>query len=295
MSISSAQRARLGIFIVVAVAITIVVFAMGIGFKLSQETAIYYSQFEGESLSGLSKGMEVKFRGIPIGNVANISYDPADLTKVLVQFEVEKDFPMKTDMIVETGMVGITGLKYIEIMGGTNDATILPEGSYLDSKQSLMASLTDKVDGIMVQVETLLTNLNTITNPDSLGDAYATLENVASLTENLDNLVISATPRMDTMSQNLASTLAKVDEMVTEFSENSDLSKMMNDVDTTILAIRTFTEEFNLTFEQSREDISITMVQLTETMENLNDLSQLLLDNPSLILRGSPQTERRIR
>ncbi len=295
MSISSAQRARLGIFIVVAVAITIVIFAMGIGFKFSEKKAIYYSEFEGQSLSGLSEGMDVKFRGIPIGKVSNISYDPADLTKVLVQFKVKKDFPMKTDMVVETGMVGITGLKYIEIMGGTNDADILTEGSYLESKQSLMASLTDKVDGIMIQVETLLTNLNVITNPDSLGDAYATLENVASLTENLDNLVISATPRMDTMSRNLASTLAKVDAMVTDFSENSDLSKMMNDVDTTILAIKTFTEEFNLTFEQGREDISVTMVELTETMENLNDLSQLLLDNPSLILRGSPQTERRIR
>jgi len=295
MSISSAQRARLGIFIVVAIAMTVVVFAMGVGFKLSQETAIYYSEFEGESLSGLSKGMEVKFRGIPIGKVSDISYDSKDLTKVLVEFEVEKEFPIKDDMVVETGMVGITGLKYIEIMGGTNEATILPEGSMLESKQSLMASLTDKVDGIMMQVETLLTNLNTITNPDSLGDAYATLENVASLTQNLDNLVVSAKPRLDTMSQSLSSTLAKVDIMVTEFSENSDLSKIMNDVDSTILAIRTFTEEFNLTFEQGREDISVTMVELTETMENLNDLSQLLLDNPSLILRGSPQAERRIR
>jgi phospholipid/cholesterol/gamma-HCH transport system substrate-binding protein len=295
VSISSAQRTRLGIFFVVSIALLITVFMAGIGVKLSQKNVLYYSEFRGESLSGLTKGMEVKFRGIPIGKVSNINYNPDDLTTVTVEFSVDETFPMKEDMVVQTGMLGITGLKYVEIMGGSNEAPLLPVGSTIESKPSLMSSITDKIDSIMIKADLLLGNLAIITNPDSLSDITDILSNVNSLTSNLDTIVRSSAPRLEEMTTTLHNTLAQIDGMVSEFNEKSDLAKMMNDVDTTILSIKELSENFNLTFTQSREDLTSTMINLQETMENLNNLSQLLLENPSLILRGSPQQKRKIK
>jgi phospholipid/cholesterol/gamma-HCH transport system substrate-binding protein len=295
VSISSAQRTRLGVFFVIAITLTIIIFVSGIGLKLSEKTVIYYSEFKGESLSGLSKGMEVKFHGIPIGKVSNINYNPDDLTTVKVEFTVDETFPMKNDMVVETGMLGITGLKYVEIMGGTNDAELLPAGSLIESKPSLIASITDKIDNILIKADILLGNLGTITNPDSLTDIGDILSNVNSLTGNLDRIVTNSAPELEEMTKTLNSTFLQIEAMVTDFHKNSDLSKMMNDVDTTILSIKDLAENFNLTFTQSREDLSSTMINLQETMENLNNLSAILLENPSLILRGSPKQKRKIK
>lgn len=297
MSISSVQKTRLGIFIVAALVVTFVVFAAGVGLKLSEKRVTYYSEFRGESLSGLTEGMKVKYYGIEIGEVADIAYDPKDLEVVTVELSVKEEFPMKVDMIIQTGMQGITGMKYIEIMGGdsVNESPLLEPGSMIESKPSLMASIMDKADEILLKVDILIGNLNTITNPDSLSEISTILANVSSLTGNLDTLVENAAPRMEAITRDLSSTLGKVDAMVGDFQENSDLTKIMNDVDSTIVSILSLTENFNLTFVQSREDLSATMLDLRETMENLNNLSQVLLENPSLILRGSPQQKRKIK
>lgn len=295
MSISTAQKARLGLFVIISIVTFFMIIIVGLGIKLTEKSATYYSVFEGESLSGLSKGMEVKFRGIPIGKVTDISYNPKDLTKVKVQFSVDKKFPMMDDMVAETGMLGITGLKYIELMGGKKEAKRLPEGSTIQSKPSLMASITDQAEMIFAKVDTLLSNLNTVTNPDSLKNVNVILENVANLSQNLNEVLVQSTPRIDSMSGYLNSTLAKVDNMVTEFQENSNLTKMIDDVDSTILSLKELTSGLNLTFRQSKEDLTSTMIDLQTTMENLNDLTQLLVENPSLLLRGSPQAKRKIK
>jgi len=303
VSITSAQRTRLGIFIVVAFAITILVIAAGVGIKLSEKRSLYYSEFMGESLSGLTKGMEVKFRGIPIGKVSAINYDPKDLTRVKVSLEVEKNFPMKKDMVVQTGIVGITGLKYIEIMGGTNEAELLPEGSVIPSKNSLMAELTVRIESILGKVETLLSNLNTVTNPDSLKDVQVTLANVAELTGKINEGFDSYGPRLDSMTFMLNSTVANANKMAISANKmvndleqgNGPMASIIYNVDTTIVSVKNLTDNLNLTFTQSREDLGATMEDLKQTMENVNDLSSMLLENPSLLLRGSPQQKRTIK
>jgi len=222
---------------------------------------------------------------------------------VKVSLEVEKDFPMKEDMIVQTGMVGITGLKYIEIMGGTNEAKLLKEGSVIPSKTSLMTELTDRMGTILEKVEILLNNLNTVTNPDSLKDVQVTLANVAELTGKINEGFDSYAPRLDSMTVMLNSTVSNANQMVISANKMvADLEKgkgpvgsIIHNVDTTIVSVKALTDNLNLTFTQSREDLGSTMEDLKQTMENVNDLSSMLLENPSLLLRGSPQQKRKIR
>jgi hypothetical protein len=46
---------------------------------------------------------------------------------------------------------------------------------------------------------------------------------------------------------------------------------------------------------QSREDFGSTLENLQQTMENINELSAMLLENPSLLLYGNPQKKRKIK
>ncbi len=94
--------------------------AIPLGIKLTDKYKKYIAYFQGESLSGLEQGSTVKFNGVPIGKVEKITYLPNDLSRVRVELKIQDDFPMKTDMIATTNAMGITGLKYIEVTGGTN-------------------------------------------------------------------------------------------------------------------------------------------------------------------------------
>lgn len=69
MSISRAQRARLGVFVIAGVTLLLVFAAIPLGVRLSDKYNTFIAFFEGESLSGLEQGAVVKFNGVPIGKV----------------------------------------------------------------------------------------------------------------------------------------------------------------------------------------------------------------------------------
>lgn len=293
MSITAAQRFRLGVFVIISIVTVFALIIIGVGVKFSHQTVHFYSEFMGESLSGLTKGMDVKFRGIPIGKVSTISYNPNDLSKVKVEFEVDAKFPMKTDMIAETGLSGITGLKYIEIMGGTNEAELLEPNSLIPSRPSLMGTITDKAENILASVEELLKNLNTATNRDSLEDLFTTFKNMSEFTANINNVSGNLMARVDSITISINEMATTINNMVTDFSDRGKLTSIMENIDATVASLNELTQGVGLTFIQSREDIGATLADLRQTVENLNELSSMLVDNPSLILYGTPQQKRK--
>lgn len=305
MSISTAQRIRLGIFLVVGALFLGVFTVIAIGSKLSQTQKSYYSYFIGESLSGLEVGASVKFRGIEIGRVHGISYDPSDLTQVKVHYKIDSEFPVKSDMIAQTGMPGITGIKYVEINGGASDtAQILDEGATIPAKQSFMANITGQAESIAAQMELFLKRLNFIFHPDSMKVVKQILHNVEGITHTSNTFMAEVSPDIKLITQSVKQAMHKIDLIAadiklvtTNFHTNFDAEKFMNiveHVDSSAQAIQNLSENLDFTIMQSREDFSIALENLREALENTNELSKILLENPSLIIRGEQQKQRRI-
>ncbi|MGA2654893.1 MAG: MlaD family protein [Gammaproteobacteria bacterium] len=69
------------------------------------------------SVSGLSPGSQVRYRGVQVGNVASISLDPQNPDQVHVLVNVLKTTPLYEDMRADLQMLGITGLSFIELTG----------------------------------------------------------------------------------------------------------------------------------------------------------------------------------
>jgi ABC-type transporter Mla subunit MlaD len=304
--LSKSQRARLGVFMTAGLALLCVFVSIPLGFKFANRTKIYYSYFEGErSLSGLEEGADVKYRGVRIGKIDRISYNAADLTRMKVEFRIKHDFPVKEDMYVETGFIGITGLLYAEVLGGSNEAKLLPPGSELKSHPSLMSSITGKADVIIQKIELLLNHVNTFTHPDSLASIKIILDNVASISGEVDEMVKQARPDIRDVMESTNSTMRKVDAIATDIqgiagSVNSSISPqqiagMLSTVDSTARTLKQLSENLDLTVRQTREDFTVSMENLRETLENVNELSKILSENPSLLLRGEAQKERNIR
>ena len=160
MSLSRAQQARLGTFLSIGVFLSVLLISIPLGLKLNNKYKNFIAYFTGESLSGLEQGAIVKFNGVPIGKVEKIKYLPNDLLRVRVEMKIQDDFPVKVDMSATSSSMGITGLKYIEITGGTDSAAFLKPGSEIPTKKSMISTITGKAEVIMAKVELLLNNLN---------------------------------------------------------------------------------------------------------------------------------------
>jgi phospholipid/cholesterol/gamma-HCH transport system substrate-binding protein len=305
MSLSTAQRARLGVFMVVGVVLLAIFVSVPIGFKLADRQKRYYAYFEGETLSGLEQGAVVKFHGVPIGKVTKINYDPQNIVRVKVEIRIQYDFPLKQDMYIQTGMMGITGLKYVEILGGSNESPLLKPDAVIPVKASFIESITGKADVIIAKIELLLNNINTFTNPDSMESIRTIFDNVAAITTDVRTFVADARPPITTISYSLAKTTAKIDTIAQEvqsavstFNKSIDaqrVAEILQSVNAAATSLRSLSENLDLTIRQTREDFTVSMENLKETMESANELMKVLAENPSLLLKSEPQKLRGVK
>ncbi|HEX2956639.1 MAG TPA: MlaD family protein [Chitinispirillaceae bacterium] len=305
MSISQAQRARLGVFVIIGIALIAVFFAVPLGVKFTSKFSAYTAYFQGESLSGLEQGAVVKFSGVPIGKIIKINYLPNDLTRVKVIMEIQEDFPMKTDMVASTGAMGITGLKYVEITGGTNEAPSLKPGSEIKTKISSFTAITGKAESIIAKIELLLNHLNEISNPDSLKSIKTIIDNVAEITGSVNEFVDETRPGVKTIASSADSILKQVSLILSDVNKftttmnksisSDQLSQTFSRIDSTVQSIKILTDNLSMMVRQSREDFTVGMQNIREATENANQLTKILVENPSLLLKGESQRERDIR
>lgn len=305
MSISRAQRARLGVFVIAGTILLAIFAAIPLGLKLTDNFKNYIAFFEGESLSGLEQGAVVKFNGVPIGKVDKISYSPSDLSKVRVELKIQDDFPMKVDMVATSGSMGITGLKYVEITGGSNDSDLLKPGSEIPTKISTFSSITGKAESIVAKIEILLNHLNQISNPDSLRAIKTILDNVALITSDVKGFVKESTPKINGMASKSKSILTKIDNIASDVKVVTEtvsttisadrINNTLNEIDSTVLSLKSLSVDLSLMIKQSREDFMVGMENIREATENANQLTKILAENPSLLLKGESQRGRDIR
>jgi len=299
MGITATQKTRLGVFVVVGMIVLAAFIVVPIANKMSNRSTTYVAFFEGESLQGLEQGAKVKFNGVSIGKVARVSYNPDDINRMRVELSVVEAFPMRVDMYATTGMIGITGLKYVEVSGGSNEAPLLKHGGELPTRGTIFASIGSKAELLANKVDTLLSHLNVVTDPDSLRSVKIAMDNIAGLTGDarvvfgdIHAVIPKAGRIIDTVqiAMNEVNKITKDIKDVTgtlkEGVAAGDIPGLIAKADTTVAALRALTDNVSLMIMQTREDFSVSMENLREAMESANQLMKMLSENPSLLIRG---------
>jgi len=87
-------------------------------FALSARYDQYDVVFHGP-ITGLSRGGDVQFNGIKVGETQDIKLDPSDPSLVHAFVRVRSDTPVRQDSTASLEPQGITGVNYIQITAGT--------------------------------------------------------------------------------------------------------------------------------------------------------------------------------
>lgn len=207
---------KIGIFIVVfTILLLSVIFWLG-KYGFEKQKFDQYSIYFEESISGLNIGSAIKYKGFEVGNVNEIKINPNNSEEIQLNIVIKKGTPIKEDNYAMLGNLGITGLKYIELKGGTNDSPLLKANKggirVIPSKTSSLTTLFDSTEDITTEFMILLNQIKKILNDDNIKTFSQLLtksERSMSNIEQISSYLINNEKKIDTLLNDI-SVLTKI-------------------------------------------------------------------------------------
>lgn len=284
--VSKATKVRLGVFLAVG-SLLILVFAAAVaGNRLTQKWDTYYIVFDDYPVSGLQVGGTVNYQGIKVGRVEDIKIDPQDVLKVKVTINIEPGTPIKDNTEAVLSLVGITGLKAVEIRGGTNEAKTLKPGSYIKPGSTMIDDISQRAVSIAEKIDLIAANINDITNQqnreniakilnetgmilaDTRGNLAGTLDAISRIANNTADLTEGLNRNIDMISQNLAGNIDEISQTASESIES--IVETLNDE--LVLITRNLNQNISEISEQGEYLLQDTRFHLNNIGTNTNTL-----------------------
>jgi phospholipid/cholesterol/gamma-HCH transport system substrate-binding protein len=310
------EQALVGLFVLIAGAMLIAtVFAMSGVFGRTTRTYHAYFAFAG----GVEPGTAVRYAGGPkVGHVDTVRLDSQDSSRIDIMFSVQSDLPIKTDSRVKIMSMSPLGDNHLEILPGSAQATIAPNGSLLNSENYLdFNALVTQINDIAPQAKELLHSLNdratelkeTIVRVNDILSAR-NRENLSATLANTRGMIEENRPQVKSTLQQINAVSQKLGPLLENFNKTADEAKLaLNHIDSMIgenradirqavlelrRALTNVTEvtaRLDQTLDVNSERIDEILVNMQRITENLKDFTTTLKTQPSSLIRGTSSRE----
>ncbi len=273
-----ANHILVGLFVLV---LTLTAAAIALWFaraQLDQRVDVYEVVFR-TSVAGLQNGAQVNYRGIQVGRVTRISFDPNDVARVLVRIEVEPTTPITDDTVARLQPQGITGLFNIELSGGTNVSARLPsrpnDPAEIPGVPSTLDRLTTDAPELLAQGVDLLKRASRLLNDENLAHVSSVLADLEELTDGVASRRVQIEDIID-QSALLVTNLRAATETAQTSLERLDKAAAVveRDIDAMLAAGTTSLGQFGAAAERMESAARQADILLRDVREPVNDFAQ---------------------
>ncbi len=311
------NKFRLGLFVLSGIFLLVVCIAL-LGLRDSFVKKARLVSYMNDSVQGLNKGAAVKYKGVPVGTVTDLTIQIEDkLIRVEMSVEISSfanrkqrnldtvvSFYRFLDKEVKSGLrctveySGITGMRYIEMnYVGSNPPSFRPEELergifYLPSASSRIADIVKLVtvslekiskvnfDGISMKIEESLGAMKSLLNDPKLRSSIDKLEKISSTLDKTSSEVakVLTEEKIQGLINNLNETIHTIDEL----GKMSKTILQGSKVPETTGAIRVA----STSIMSLEEDLKITLQKLNGAIDAVTQLANSLEEDPSSVLRG---------
>lgn len=260
-----------------------------------------------DPVSGLQPQAAVRYRGIAVGKVTSIDFDPERRGNVRVRLSVDEAVPLTTSSYATLSYQGVTGLAFIALDDkGESQQPLAPNDDdppRIPLRPSALAQLQDRGEVIIKQVESVTARMNELLGDANQQRVATALENIARTSESANQLTL----RLDaTIKNRLEPALAAIPPLAGQATTTlasvktaaADVSRVANNFNGTVTrlnapdgpidklatgtqALSQGMDSFNGAtlprLNRVADEASLTMRRLGRVADNLNDNPQSLL------------------
>lgn len=176
---NKAHAMAAGIFVVIVAALLVVLAGW-----LTRETGARdpYEISTHESISGLQAQAAVRYRGVEVGKVDLIGFDPSAQGNVLIRLQVDRTAPMTKNTFATLSYQGVTGLAFVELDDNGQPAPPLvardDHPPRIPLKPGLIQDLTARGEKLLDQADRAMGRINQLLGDDNQKRVASTLDNL---------------------------------------------------------------------------------------------------------------------
>jgi phospholipid/cholesterol/gamma-HCH transport system substrate-binding protein len=152
------------------------------------------------SVTGLNAQAPVRYRGVEVGKVETIAFDPADPRVILVQIQVKSGTPLTRGTYGQLAAQGVTGLSYVQLNddGSSNELRDPSNAAQarIELKPSFLERFTDSGEQLVARMVGVTRQLEAWLSEDNRQQAARTLVAVETAAQRFSALAESAEPGM---------------------------------------------------------------------------------------------------
>jgi phospholipid/cholesterol/gamma-HCH transport system substrate-binding protein len=264
---------------------------LSVGFN--QKSYKLYTVYLHESASGLSKDAPVKFNGVQVGYVHEISLNKNDPRQVEILLNIESGTPITTSTSATLISQGITGVTHIGLIAGSADLTpiqklpgepypVIPaRPSLFNQLDALLKEVSENIGKITTQAQRIFNEKNARYVRDILSNVDKLTQTIANNDKNIDAFIknlAKSSHNFPRIARELQSGISKFKVMADNLSEaGTSVSSTMNSGKDTL----------NKISQETIAPATSILRRLNTISANLEKVSSELRQNPAVVIRGT--------
>ncbi|WP_120944206.1 MULTISPECIES: MlaD family protein [Helicobacter] len=176
-----------GIFL--ACVASMAIFIMWLGHvNFEEEDYLRYVVYTDKDLSGIGANTPINYKGIQIGTIKAVGFDPQHLGVVKLTIDIKSKVPITKDATLKVESQGLVGIKYLALIQGKSKEFYTKSDSerILHYEQSFLEKLSNSAGHISNEVLGIIKSIDQILSPENVENIHKIIASIQQSAQGLD-------------------------------------------------------------------------------------------------------------
>jgi phospholipid/cholesterol/gamma-HCH transport system substrate-binding protein len=250
---------------------------------------------------GLNPQAAVRYRGLEVGKVDEIDFDPKAAGQILIHLSIDPATPITRTTFATLGYQGVTGIAYIQLddesVGSPSLGTNEKNPARIPLRPGLLDQLEKRGQAILEKAESITNKLDTLLSDENQKTMVAAFSDVSETAKAFRELPKQLQPTLDKLPALAAQTDSTLKSVKTLADSSNAVAQSLNGPDGAVNRISAAVDRAALSVEGVASGVELealpSITNLTDetksSMRAVRRTMNTLNDRPQSILFGAPQ------
>jgi phospholipid/cholesterol/gamma-HCH transport system substrate-binding protein len=175
-----------------------------------------------QTIPGLNPQAAVRYRGLEVGRVDDILFDPRVTGQILIKLSIDQGAPVTTTTFASLGYQGVTGIAFVQLDDDRTGSPLLQSGPGHVARIPLRPGLLDQIEkrglAILEKTERITDSLNNVLskdNQDKLTGAFDSINKAAAAYAEIPQQLQPTLARLPALTTKLDQSLTSMNQLAT--------------------------------------------------------------------------------